>query len=139
MTLYGQSKAVADFVAKLLKCEDGFDPCEAIGFLDKHGNLVAGFVYHAYQPDCGVIEISAASTCRDWATRDRLKAIFDYPFGIGCRMVLTRTGEHNRRVRRIWRSLGGQEYVIPALRSPTEAEIIMTLTAGQWQDSKFGV
>jgi hypothetical protein len=54
-------------------------------------------------------------------------------------MVLTRTGEHNSRVRRIWRSLGGNEYAIPALRSPTEAEIIMTLTAEEWQNSKFGV
>lgn len=137
MTLYGQTEAVAGFVAALLGYRTGFGECQAIGFLDGDGRLVAGIVYHNYQPDNGVIEISAASTCRSWLTKSRLREIFDYPYRIGCRMIVTRTGEHNHRVRRIWRSLKADEYVIPALRSPTESEVIYTLTAEQWRNGKF--
>ncbi|MGL5010980.1 MAG: hypothetical protein ACRC6I_13960 [Paracoccaceae bacterium] len=138
MILHGQSEIVARFVADLLGFGRGFGECQAIGFLDAGGNLVAGIVYHQYQPEQGIIEISAASTCRSWLTRANLSEIFDYPFRIGCRMVVARIGEHNQRARRIWRSLGADEYVIPALRSPQEAECIFTLSAEQWRNGKFG-
>ena len=138
MTLYGYSEAVSGFVAGLLGYSTGFGACQAVGFLDGKGRLEAGIVYHNWQPEQGVIEISAASIHRKWLTRDRIKEIFGYPFdGIGCRMVVARIGEHNARARRIWRSLGAKEYAIPELRSPTEAEMIYTLTAEQWRDSKF--
>jgi hypothetical protein len=104
-----------------------------VGFLGKDGAMQAGVVYHNWSPENGTIEISAASENRAWLTKDRLFAIFDYPPRIGCRMMVARASERNARVRRIWRSLGANEYVIPALRSPTEAEIILTLTAEKWR------
>jgi hypothetical protein len=107
-----------------------------MGFLDATGTVEAVIVYHNWQPEAGVIEISAASVNRSWSTRERVKAVFDYPFR-HCRMVVARIGEHNRRARRIWRSLGADEYLIPALRSPTESEVIFTLTADQWRASKL--
>lgn len=132
------SEHVAAFVAGLIPgCERGFGACQAIGF-DDGGELVAGIVYHNWSPESGVIEISAASSQRKWLTRDRLKTIFGYPFDqLQCRIVVARIGEHNKRARRIWRSLGSDEYVIPQLRSPTEAEVIYTLTAETWRDSKL--
>lgn len=138
MTLYGHSDLVCAFVAGLIPgCERGFANGQGVGYLDASGNLVAGVVYHNWAPENEVIEISEASACRNWLNRDILAEIFDYPFAIGCRMVVARIGENNRRARRIWRSLGSDEYVIPALRSPTEAEVIFTLTLQQWQKSKF--
>lgn len=137
MILYGQSDLVAGFVAELLGYPRGFGECQAVGFLDGEGKLVAGVVYHQYQPEQGVMEISAASTCRNWLNRARLAEIFDYPFRIGCRLVVARIGEHNARARRIWRSLGSDEYVIPALRSPQEAEVIYVLSAENWRTGKF--
>jgi hypothetical protein len=137
LILYGQSDLVERFVAELLGYPRGFGECQAVGFLDGDGKLVAGVVYHQYQPEQGVIEISAASTCRNWLNRARLAEIFDYPFRIGCRLVVARIGEHNARARRIWRSLGSDEYVIPALRSPTEAEVIYVLSAEKWRAGKF--
>ena len=129
---------VADFVARTVPgCARGFGECQAIGFLE-NGNLVAGVVYHNWHPESGVIELSAASITRKWLTRERLCAIFEYPFGqIRCRMAVARIGEHNARARRIWRSLGADEYVIPELRSPNEAEVIYTLSADRWRNSKF--
>lgn len=128
---------VERFVADLLGYPRGFGECQAVGFLDGDGKLVAGVVYHQYQPEQGVIEISAASTCRNWLNRARLAEIFDYPFRIGCRLVVARIGEHNARARRIWCSLGSDEYVIPALRSPSESEVIYVLSAEKWRAGKF--
>ena len=129
---------VADFVARTIPgCGRGFGPCKALGFLHG-GKIVAGIVYHNWSPETGVIEISAAATRRDWLNRARLFAIFEYPFDqVGCRMVVARISEHNRVARRIWRSIGAREYVVPQLRSPTEAEVIYTLARDDWRANKL--
>jgi hypothetical protein len=134
LTVYGPQ--VAGFVASLIPgCARGFGECQAVGFVDS-GKLVAGVVYHNWNPESGVIELSAASVNRAWLTKERLSVIFEYPFGF-CRMVLTRQSENNARALRIWRSLGGKEYRIPDLRGPGEAEIIFTLSADDWRAGKF--
>lgn len=135
MTVYGQ--AVADFVAAQLGFDRGFGACQAIGFCED-GNLVAGVVFHNWVPENGVIELSAASLHRRWLTRARLSAIFEYPFEqLKCRLAVARTSEHNATARRIWRSLGADEYVIPELRGPSEAEAIYLLHAEKWLSGKF--
>jgi len=134
LIVYGPE--VAAFVARNIPgCERGFGECSAIGFLE-NGELVAGVVYHNWNPESGVIEMSAASTTRAWLTKERLAVIFAYPFSF-CRMIVTRQSENNRRALRIWRSLGGLEYRIPDLRGPGEAEVFFTLTADQWRSGKF--
>ena len=52
-------------------------------------------------------------------------------------MLVVRIAESNKTARRIWRSLGSDEYVIPALRSPQEAEIVYTLKREQFEQT-FG-
>jgi hypothetical protein len=137
VTLYGHSEAVAAFVAALLDMPRGFGECQAIGFLDAAGRLEAGVVYHNWCPEAGVIEITAASTHRRWVTRARLRTIFGYPFdGIGCQLLVARTDEHNM-ARRIFRSLGADEFRIPRLRGRHEAEYLITLTAETWREGRF--
>lgn len=115
-----------------------FGACVAIGFANAHEGLVAGFVYHNYDPDTGVIEVSGYSSQRKWATKELLKVIFEYPFNqLNARLVVARHSEHNKRVRRIWRSIGALEYVIPELRSNGEAEAISVLSRNAWNNSKF--
>jgi hypothetical protein len=124
---------VADFVAALLGFPRGFGECQAVGFLDAACVLEAGVVYHNWNPEAGVIEISAASTTRRWGTRGRLHMIFGYPFDhIGCQMVVARHAEDNP-VRRIWKALGASEHVIPRLRGRDRAECIATLTVEKWR------
>lgn len=108
-----------------------------MGFL-QGGELVAGVVYHNWVPENGVIEISSAALRCNWLNKARLSAIFGYPFEqVQCRMVVARIAESNATARRIWRSIGASEYLIPQLRSHTEAEAIYTLSKEQWQGSKF--
>ena len=136
MIVYGQ--AAHDFVARVIPgCERGFGACQAIGFIE-NGEIVAGVVYHNWSPETGVIELSAGSITRKWLTRPRLSLIFGYPFHVvNCRMAIARIAESNHRARRIWRSLGADEFVIPALRSPTEAECIFTLSRETWEAGRF--
>jgi RimJ/RimL family protein N-acetyltransferase len=122
----------SDWVARQLGFDRGFGECTAIGF---GSPLVAGIVYHNWNPEAATIELSAASTCRNWLTKERLRAIYGYPFDqLGCQMVVSRHSEHNARVRRIWTALGANEYTIPRLRGRHEAEVIATLTEEAWRE-----
>lgn len=115
----------------------GVGDCQAVGFYDGK-DLVAGVLYHNFDPDAGVIEMTAYSARRDWLTKDRLQSIMAYPFtGAGCRMVVARIAEGNARARRIWRSFGAKEYLVPDLRRAGEAECIQTLAADDWRASRF--
>ena len=131
--------ALADLAAQMIPgCARGFGECRAMGFLDTTGRVEAVVVYHNFQPEAGVIELSSASTHRKWLTRERLRSIFAYPFDqAGCRLAVARISERNRRARRIWQSLGAAEHVIPDLRGPGEAECLYTLSAETWRSSRF--
>jgi RimJ/RimL family protein N-acetyltransferase len=136
--LYGHDKTVSDFVASLIpNCERGFSNCRAIGVLDPAGMLVAGVVYHDWNPEAGVIEMSCAAITPKWLTRPILSAIFSYPFRIGCQMIVFRVSASNKRLHRQFRSLGFRSYPIPRLYGRTEDGIIFTLTDDQWAESRF--
>lgn len=136
--LYGHSEAVAAFVASLIpECSRGFGNCTAIGVLDGE-KLVAGLVYHNWNPDSGVIEMSCAAVTSRWLTRPVLRAIYDYPFNqVGCQLAVARVAEDATHLRRMWKAIGADEYIIPRLRGRTASEAILTLTAEAWANSKF--
>lgn len=130
--VFGESERVAAFVADLLGFSRGFDQCTAIGF---GSPLVAGVVYHNWNPEAGIIELSAASSSRAWLNKANLATVFDYPFvQLECQLCIARMSENNARARRIWRALGAQEYIIPRLRGRFEAEVVATLSAETWQE-----
>lgn len=131
--------AVKAFVANgLFAPGRQFGPSTAIGFANADEGLVAGFVYHNWEPDNGTIELSGYSTCRSWVNKQRLNVIFEYPFDqVGCRALVARHSERNKRVRRIWSALGAEQTLVPELRGPGEAEVISVLTRETWQNSKF--
>ena len=136
--VYGHDDIVAGFVARLIfPGGGGFGNRKTIGFV-RGEELVAGFVYHNWNPDAEIIEVSGASLVRDWATKDVVRTIFGYPFDqLKCQAVVARHSEFNARVRRIWRALGAKEYVIPRLRGRDEAEAVAVLTAEAWRNSRF--
>jgi len=137
--VYGRSPEVAAFVAGLIPgCERGFGECVAIGF-ERDGQLVAGVVYHNWNPPGAVIELSSAALDRAWTNKSVIQTIYGYPFDqIGCQMVVSRTSEHNAPVRRIWKALGGTEIVLPRMRGRDEDEIVTCLTVEAWRSGKFG-
>lgn len=136
--LYGHNETVAAWVAAHIPgCERGFDRPVAIGVVESE-RLIGGTVFHNYQPEAGVIEMSSAGTDPRWLSRKMLKAIFGYVFEqIGSQMVVMRISERNARMIGIARKFGFDGYLIPRLRGRDEAEWIFTLTDEQWRQHRL--
>jgi hypothetical protein len=131
-------KRVADWVSPRVSPADrGFGKCQALGVVHK-GELVAGLVFHNWEPEAGVIEISGAAKDARWMTRAVMNTALGYVFdGLECQMVLARQRKYNIRPRKAWLALGGSEVVIPRLYGRGQDGTIITLTAEQWRASKF--
>lgn len=129
--------AVAGWVAAQIDgCERGFGPCVALGIANSADEIVAGVVFHDWNPERGLIEMSAAATDRRWLTRRVANVAMGYAFA-AARMAVARTSERNTPVRRLWAALGASEYLIPDLWGDGEAGVILTLTGPQWHKSRL--
>src|SRR6056297_45861 len=94
------AQAVAQWVGRhILGGERGFGPCVASAVFDD-GQIIGGTVYHNYDPDAVVIELTGAG--KDWWSREYLQSVYDYVFNVaGCQMTVMRIAENNVRMRRI--------------------------------------
>lgn len=129
---------IAEWVAdRIPGCERGFGECQALG-VEREGRIAAGVVYHNWNPDARVIELSAASETRHWLQRRIMRALLEYPFDhLGCFTAVSRCAPENTPVRRLWSALGAIEIELPHLRGPNQSEILMILTREAWHGSKF--
>lgn len=139
--IYNHDRAVADFVAQRVPECDGrpFGACRSIGVVDGEGRLIAGLVYHNYDRQAGVIEMSGASLPgANWLTRDTLARMYQYPFlQLGCQMVLMRVAAENERLLRLLAAKGFSFIRIPRLRGPDKDAIVCLLTREAWANNKF--
>lgn len=136
--LYGHNETVAQFVADMTGCETGFGACKAIGVLDDDDRLVAGMVFHDWQPGAGLIQISSASTTARWLTAEVRHVMFSYPFDqLGCQMVVLQVSAKNTRMVRIAKAFGFTPYLIKRMRGRDEDGFVFTLTDDDWRNSKF--
>lgn len=100
--------------------------------------LIGGTVYHNWQPECGVIELTSAATSKRWLTKKVIYAMFDLAFArLACQLVVLRVSERNIGMCQIARKFGFSEVKIPRLRGRDEAEYIFTYTDDQWRTSPY--
>ena len=137
--LFGHSDAVERFVAGLIpRCADGFGPCQAIGVIDNDGRLLAGWVWHGWDPSAETMEFSGASLTPHWMTQDILHKLFSYAFDeVGCQMVLTRNSESNKRLHRQLTRYGFTRWDVPRLFGRGENGVFWTLTDDDWRANNF--
>lgn len=129
---------IVPFVAKIAGLRPDFGECQALGVFDNSGDLMAGIIFHNWEPEAGVIEITAAATSPKWATKNVLRMALDYCYGIaGCQLVVSRHASDNMPARRLWLAMGATEYIIPRLRGRDASEVIATLPDNVWAQSKF--
>lgn len=133
-----QGGVVAGFVGRLIEGgHRGFDVASAIGYVDD-GKLIGGTVFHNYDPEAGVVELTTAATSPRWLTRKTLHAIFAIPFlQWGCQMIVLRVSEHNDRMVGIAQRFGFEGHLIPRLGGRDEDVWVFTLTDDQWRNSAF--
>lgn len=121
---------------QLAGADRGFGNCTAMGVVEGD-QLVAGMVFHNYSPENQTIELSGAATTKRWLCRRIFNEMFSYAFDqVGVQMLVARHSEHNTRLRRMWKAVGADEYLIPRLRGRNEAEAIATYTEEAWRNGK---
>jgi len=134
--LYGHEQAVCDFVNA--RIDEDFTPAStaAIGVINNEGNLVAGWIWHNYNPECGTLEFSGASISKRWMTRRLLQELFAYAFA-NVQMVVTRNAADNVTLHRQLAAFGFQRFDIPRLLGRDSDGVVWTLTDDDWKDSRF--
>jgi len=75
----GHSDEVAAWVASHIPHVSRFDRCEAIAVMSGH-RIIAGVVYHDYQPAFRTIQISMAAVSPLWARKEIIAKLLQYPF-----------------------------------------------------------
>ena len=122
---------------RIFKDLRGFGACTTMGVFDGP-KLVAVMVYHAFERDFGVCEMSGAAETPRWLTPKVLKEMFAYPFEqLGCQTVAMRVSAKDRRLFRILKAYGFSQYILPRLRGRDEDEAIYLLTDDAWRANKF--
>lgn len=110
--------------------------CGIAVLLDDH--LAAGLIYHNYDPDAAVVEISGAAWEKGWLTRPVLKAMYDFPFvSLSCQAVVQRVPDEDTAQHRMLKIYGAERYHIPRLRGRESAENVFVLTDDAWAKNKF--
>lgn len=110
-----------------------FGPCVAIGVLNPACELVAGTVFHSYDPDCRSIEVSCAATSRMWARPEVVRAIMCYPFETAkCQRMTAVTPKRAREPRRFLEALGFKREGSIRRGYGSDAAIIYGLLAEEW-------
>jgi hypothetical protein len=138
--LYGHDAMVAKFVSQLVPhCHRGFpDTARGIGVLNEDGILIGGLVYHNYDEDSGLIELSGAAIDPHWLMRGTIERMYRYPFiTCGCQMLVQRTPIENER---LLRQLAVYDYTfikVPRMFGRGKDGVLCLLTAEAWADNRF--
>lgn len=114
-----------------------FGNCQAMAVIDGE-TLIAGMVYHNFEPEAGVVEISGAGTSKRWLNRETLRVMFSVPFTEwGCQAVVMRCDPEDAALRRMLTAYGFEMHSIPRLRGRDKAENVFVLTEEAWASNKF--
>lgn len=109
-----------------------FGPCGSMGIF-KNQKLIAAIVFHGWQPEYGVIEISAAATNAAWLSKRIIRQIMAVCFDQhDCQQIVSRMATDNSRAIQIYEFLGFQKVLLPNMRGSGKHEWLMLLTKDQW-------
>jgi hypothetical protein len=138
--VYGHNEIVADAVASMIPAMHGrgFGKCTAIGVLDG-ASLVAGIVYHNWEPDAAIIEMSVAALPGvPWLSRETIRRMYEYPFiQLNCQMVTNRMDLRDERLLAQCARLGYSLIRIPRMLGRGHDGVLGLLTAEDWSANKF--
>ena len=138
--IYGYDGVVGAFVARLIPhCQRGFGfNIKTTGVVDG-GDLVAGIVYHEWNPDAGTIQISAAALPGEpWLSRETLRRMFEYPFlECKCQMVVQLIPADDERQQYMMARFGYSLIPMPRMLGRNRDGVVATLTFEDWLENKF--
>jgi len=114
-----------------------FGNCHGLAVIEDE-KVIGGAIWHNYEPDAGIIEISAAATSRRWLTRQTLDVMFGVPFREWkCQAVVFRVSPEDKPMHRMLKAYGGELFVLPRLRGRHLDEHVFIVTDDAWASNKF--
>jgi len=137
--VFDQPEIIANCVAMMIpQCRArGFGKCAAIGVIDEDGKLIGGLVYHNWDPEAGVVEISGAATSPRWLTRETIRHMYQFPFHqLGCQMVVQRTPADDERLLYQLARYGYKFVDFPRMFGRNRDGVICRLTYEDWCENK---
>lgn len=111
---------------------------EAIGVID--GNeIIAGFVFHDWNPVYKTIHITLAAHTPRWGTRRNIEGILRYPFiELGVQRITVTINENNHASLRLAEGVGfKREAVLEKAAGEYGNIIVLRLFISEWRDGKF--
>ena len=105
--IYGHDAQIAAWVAARIPHvgEAGFGLCRAIG-VASDSRMLAGVVFHDWQPGYGTMQLSFAAESPMWARPQIVRAILAYPFSIGVFKLWTATPHDHAAALKVNERLG---------------------------------
>ena len=114
-----------------------FGPCGSMGIF-KGSELIAAIIFHGWQQEYGVIEISAAAKSPAWLTRKSIQEIMMICFDQhNCQQIVSRMSTDNERAIKIYKYLGFDSVLLPNMRGSGKHEWLMLLQRDQWNAHKL--
>jgi RimJ/RimL family protein N-acetyltransferase len=116
----------------------GFGPCQAIG-IAREGRLVAGVVFHDWQPAALTLQLSMAADTPLWASRAVLRGLFAYAFvTAGVHKLWTATPHDAARVLRFNRGVGLKpEATLRHHFGPRRHAVVSSMLRAEWERSPW--
>lgn len=133
----GMNQASADWASVRIFGEPGRFEHYSTMTITRSGDIVGVVVFHNWNSDAGVIELSIAGV-PGWQSRRVWNEIFGFCFDtMKCQMVALRISERNRNAISQAARLGFIGTVMPRFRGRNEAEIIFCLTGEDWKSGRI--
>ena len=104
--LYGHDELVTKLVVDRIKDLHRLDRYVAIGVING-SNLIAGVVYHDYQPESRNIQMSMAAISPMWAKKETIGKLLQYPFDqLNCFKIFLNIGIDNVKALKTMKHIG---------------------------------
>ena len=118
--------------------ENDFGPSGSLGVWDGNRKILGAVIFHGWQPDYGVIELSAAADSPKWLSRRAIREIMGICFDQHkCQQVVSRMATDNARAIKIYDFIGFKKLLLPNMRGRGRDEWLMLLTRDEWAASKL--
>lgn len=146
--LFGHDREVAHWVAEHIPhmreripyfgYGEAFGQGVAIGVLSNAGELIAGVVYHNFDPFTQNIEVSCAATTGRWGNLEIFRALLRYPFGqANCNRVTAVTPRRATSTRRFLEGLGFKREGSIRRGFLSDNAIVYGLLREEWEQGRF--
>ncbi len=113
-------------------------PAVGLGVLDDDGRLIAGVVFHGYDPFVKSIEVSCAADSPRWGNRETFRELLRYPFSqIQCQRCTAATPRKATSTRRFLEGLGFVREGSIRLGFGDDNAIVYGLLCTDWENGRF--